>query len=313
MNPDPNSPQNQATPQPETFPSPPQPSTFQPGPTAASQNNDYRQQAPPQTETYQQTPQSPPPNNAGYQTAPNTSYNTTGNNGFAITGFVLAFLLPLIGLILSIIGLIKAKNYAGKGKGLAIAGIVIATFLIPINFLFTIVTISSLNQRIENNTSTGSSQIKSSEKISLGPTYTEKTGSYSLALFKDWKVSETEGSRNISASPDYSKGGGASSASVYVSLNKLYSNETFDSYVESIKETPSMNTTIESTNQVIINDINGYEIIAKRDSGGFISSNYTVLLEKSGIVYSFEYTGPTERFNEYLPVFKESVKTIKLE
>ncbi len=54
-----------------------------------------------------------------------TSSNQT--NGFAIAGFVLAFFMPLIGLVLSIVGLVKSKkDFGGSGKGLAIAGIVIS-------------------------------------------------------------------------------------------------------------------------------------------------------------------------------------------
>lgn len=59
-------------------------------------------------------------------------------NGLAVTGFVLAFLLPIIGLILSIVGLTKAKDYNGNGHGLSIAGIVISVLLLPISFLITI-------------------------------------------------------------------------------------------------------------------------------------------------------------------------------
>ncbi|MCL2869454.1 DUF4190 domain-containing protein [Candidatus Saccharibacteria bacterium] len=50
----------------------------------------------------------------------------SGSNVLAILGFIFAFLMPLIGLILSIIGLVKSKQKTGKGKGLAIAGIIIS-------------------------------------------------------------------------------------------------------------------------------------------------------------------------------------------
>lgn len=46
-------------------------------------------------------------------------------NGMAVAGLVLAFFIPLVGLILSIIGLRNSKDGRG-GKGLAIAGIVIS-------------------------------------------------------------------------------------------------------------------------------------------------------------------------------------------
>ena len=59
---------------------------------------------------------------------PNTGepINNNKTNGYAIAGFVLAFLqLGILGLIFSIIGLVTSKEY-GNGKGFAIAGIVLS-------------------------------------------------------------------------------------------------------------------------------------------------------------------------------------------
>ena len=47
-------------------------------------------------------------------------------NGLAIAGFICSFLVSLLGLILSIVGLDQIKKQGGKGKGLAIAGIIIS-------------------------------------------------------------------------------------------------------------------------------------------------------------------------------------------
>lgn len=47
-------------------------------------------------------------------------------NGLAIAGFICSFLVSLPGLILSIVGLDQIKKQGGKGKGLAIAGIIIS-------------------------------------------------------------------------------------------------------------------------------------------------------------------------------------------
>lgn len=60
--------------------------------------------------------------NQGYN-APTASWT----NGYAIAGFILAFFFALLGLIFSIIGLNKANEHNGSGKGLSIAGIIIAT------------------------------------------------------------------------------------------------------------------------------------------------------------------------------------------
>lgn len=50
-------------------------------------------------------------------------------NTIAIVGFVLSFFTSLIGLIVSIVGLVNAKKpeYNGDGKGFAIAGIIISS------------------------------------------------------------------------------------------------------------------------------------------------------------------------------------------
>lgn len=48
------------------------------------------------------------------------------SNDMATAGLVFAFLIPLLGLIFSLIGLQRAKQYNGKGQGLAIAGLVIS-------------------------------------------------------------------------------------------------------------------------------------------------------------------------------------------
>ena len=59
-------------------------------------------------------------------------------NGMAVGGFVCAliglliFPLEIIGLILSIIGLVRANKMNGVGRGLAIAGIVLAIIGIAI-------------------------------------------------------------------------------------------------------------------------------------------------------------------------------------
>ena len=55
-------------------------------------------------------------------------------NGLAIAGFVVSLVstllccggLNVVSLVLSIIGAVKAKDYGGSGKGMAIAGIIIS-------------------------------------------------------------------------------------------------------------------------------------------------------------------------------------------
>lgn len=58
---------------------------------------------------------------------PYTSQKSNSYNTLAIVGFILSFLYTLVGLILSIIAYKQIKDSGEKGKGLAVAGIVISS------------------------------------------------------------------------------------------------------------------------------------------------------------------------------------------
>ena len=63
----------------------------------------------------------------------------TKTNGFAIAGILCTFLVSaLVGLILSIVGLVKSKTY-NSGKTLSIIGIILAVLKMIITFIIIIV------------------------------------------------------------------------------------------------------------------------------------------------------------------------------
>ena len=88
-----------------------------------------------------------------------TTTNDEKSNGFAVAGFVVSLVSSLlccgsfnmIGLILSIIGLVKAKELDGKGKGLAIAGIVISVLVIVFYIIFTLLYYGVITARYVSN------------------------------------------------------------------------------------------------------------------------------------------------------------------
>lgn len=61
-----------------------------------------------------------------------------GKNGFAIAGFVCSFFIPLLGWIFGGIGLNRANSTYGKGKGLSIAAIIIASAMFVFNMVFSL-------------------------------------------------------------------------------------------------------------------------------------------------------------------------------
>lgn len=69
------------------------------------------------------------------QTAPQSQPAASPTNVLAIVGFVLSFFIGIAGLVCSCIGLSHSKKMNGKGKGLAIAGIVIGCVSIVCNLI----------------------------------------------------------------------------------------------------------------------------------------------------------------------------------
>ena len=70
----------------------------------------------------------------------------TSTNVFALLGLIFSFLAPLVGLILSIVGVKMASSkYNGKGRGMAVAGIIISCILmvcILIYYIFVVAVLS---------------------------------------------------------------------------------------------------------------------------------------------------------------------------
>ena len=75
-----------------------------------------------------------PPAGAGYGYGYDGGYPAPQRyNGVAVAGFILSFFIALAGLICSIIGLKQAKERGEKGRGLAIAGIIISALSIVLS------------------------------------------------------------------------------------------------------------------------------------------------------------------------------------
>ena len=92
---------------------------------AAAPSSDSQQQASQQTSQYQwQNPQ--PPSYQPYQQYQQWQQPKRTNN-LAIAGLVLAFFMPLIGLIVSIVARNQIRQNNEDGAGLAKAGIIISS------------------------------------------------------------------------------------------------------------------------------------------------------------------------------------------
>ena len=72
------------------------------------------------------------------------------NDGLTVTGFVLAFFAPLVGLILSIVAVHSAHKAGRKASGLAVAGIVIGGVLTVILSIIIIAMIAATNTAVND-------------------------------------------------------------------------------------------------------------------------------------------------------------------
>ena len=87
----------------------------------------------------------------GTQVGMPVQQHPTRSNTVAIVGFVFAFLIPLVGLICSIIGVNNAKNCGGSGKGLAIAGIIVSIVMMILSAIFTSIIMDALIDAMQQN------------------------------------------------------------------------------------------------------------------------------------------------------------------
>jgi hypothetical protein len=238
-------------------------------------------------------------------------------NGLAITGFVLAFLLPLFGLIFSIVGLVKAKDHNGKGKDLAIAGIIISIITLSLGIFLVLTAIVGIEHKVaeeaaKNTTtevSTPSQTTPKSGPLTLGGVYNEKAGTYSLKLPAGWTATQTEGSSDVQAMPTDISSDYVSNISI--NSDTHYLDDTLANFVSSELDTLTKyeGATIVSQADVTINGASGHEITADEKNDGTLSVDYEVILPKGNSVYYLKYETSPERGTQYLPVFKASAQS----
>ncbi|MCW4457119.1 DUF4190 domain-containing protein [Microbacterium sp. MPKO10] len=83
-----------------------------------------------------QTPPPPAPNPYQGAPAPQDKFNV-----MAIVGFILSFFVSIVGAILSFVALSQIKKTGEKGRGLAIAGVIIGLASLVITIIYIIVVV----------------------------------------------------------------------------------------------------------------------------------------------------------------------------
>ena len=80
-----------------------------------------------------------------------TAPGTAGRyNVLAIVGFILAFVFALAGLVVSIIAFSQIKKTGERGRGLAIAGIIIGLLSIVLGILYFVLVLPVAMEQVNN-------------------------------------------------------------------------------------------------------------------------------------------------------------------
>ena len=75
---------------------------------------------------------------------------STQSNTFAVLGLVFAFLMPILGIIFSAMGMSKSKELNGNGRGMAIAGLVISIVEIVISIVAVVIIMTFYGDILHN-------------------------------------------------------------------------------------------------------------------------------------------------------------------
>ncbi len=230
----------------------------------------------------------------------NTPAIATKTNVLSVVGLISAFILPLIGLVLSIIGLSQTKKRNEKGKGLAVAGIIISILNGIVQFIILVALVVAI----------ANSSIKLESFSNANPTYTikfpsgwtreaENTDGVNGYIFKD-KVKDSTG--KVYGQEEI----------VYVPAPPNgYSSDVINAIRDSIKSKYS-GTVVNYESRETINGRDGLRmVITYNGENGKIKAKITILKNPDGSVYTLVTQSPEQNYKKYSDAFDEIHNTFQ--
>ena len=228
------------------------------------------------------------------------SQETQKTNVMAIVGFIFAFLLPLVGFILSIIGLVQINKKGQKGKGLAIAGIIVSVFVAIFHAIITAIIIAA---------------IVSSNSITL-QTYNNTDVGYSVKYPQDWEISQqnVDGAKSVVFKDSYKETGkvyGQEEVVYIAAPPNGYSSDVLTAIADSLKkDNPNTNVVYQSRDTK--NGLQTETLIVTYDGqNGKIKAKHTIILNKDNSVYTITTQTPEQNWDKYQDSFDEIHNTFQ--
>ncbi len=220
-------------------------------------------------------------------------------NALAVIGLVSAFFVPLIGLVLSTVGLTQINKKKEKGKGLAIAGIVTAVIvgflqIVTIGLIFLAVRSSSLTLVSYSNNDIG----------------------YTVQHPKGWKVEpeSQEGAQGMLFKGDPEDTGKVSGQVevVYLKAPKNgYKKDVLNAIRDALKN-DNPNTKVEYVSRQSFKGLDSIRMLISYDGeNGRVKSKVTVILNKDNSVYTLATQAPEQNWKKLQDAFDEIHNTFE--
>jgi len=224
---------------------------------------------------------------------PSNAPASSKTNALSVIGLIFAFFVPLVGLICSIIGLAQAKKKGEKGKGLAIAGIIISVIVGLLQILTIVLIVLAVN----------------SSNVTLN-TYRDSSVGYSVKYPDDWTITpqNVEGGKGIVIKKDYKETGKVSGQAevVYIPAPANgYTKDVLQAIADSLKKSNSGTTTVYET-RGLKNGLDTLTMITTYDGeNGKIKAKTSIILKKDNSVYTVSTQTPEQNWDKYQDSFDE--------
>ncbi len=238
-------------------------------------------------------PPTPPPSSPTPPPSPSSSAKDEKNT-IAIVGLIFAFFVPIVGLIMSIIGLSKSKKTKGVGKGLAIAGIIVSIFVGFLQLLF----FTGIIVAVIFGTNLSLTQ------------YSDPTRNYTVKHPEEWeKVTETvQGAESVAFEDKLDETGKVTGRVevVYVPPPATgYKEEVLQIFKDELKK-QNPGTVIEFESASTYKGNESLRMITTYDGEvGRIKAKTTIIRLKDNVIYVVSTQCPIENYEKYSDTFDE--------
>ncbi|MBP7834548.1 DUF4190 domain-containing protein [Candidatus Saccharibacteria bacterium] len=230
----------------------------------------------------------------------NQAINTPSNvpvssktNVLSVIGLIFAFFVPLIGLICSIIGLAQVKKKGEKGKGLAIAGIIISVIVGLLQILTIVLIVVAVN----------------SNNITL-KTYRDSSVGYSVKYPDDWTITpqNVEGAKGIvikKSTDETGKVVGQIDVGYWAAPATGWNKDILQAIADELKK-GNKNTTVLYEDRGSKNGLETITLITTYNGErGKVKAKTSIILKKDKSVYMVSTQTPEQNWDKYQDSFDE--------